>query len=209
MIRKSYPFNLSYHLRRHVYHAAASLPSGKPSSGTWRQIQHTVSTSHYTPQRTQSTHKMMTLCDTRREPNDSYPIPRVIFKERPSLLIPTPTQRRWLLISPPPPCSPCAQGCCINHFPHSWEVPTLRHDFPSYAAYLDMSEENGKETGNVVAPVEWLPDGFLIELREPLVNLKNRQSRLSLSNYHSPSRQDPLERNEGISPDCINVIVLE
>ena len=98
MIRKSYPFNLSYHLGRHVYHAAASLPSGKPSSGTWRQIQHTVSTFHYTPQRTQSTHKMMTLCDTRREPNDSYPIPRVIFKERPSLLIPTPTQRRWLII---------------------------------------------------------------------------------------------------------------
>ena len=88
-------------------------------------------------------------------------------------------------------------------------VPTLRHDFPSYAAYLDMSEENGKETGNVVARVEWLPDGFPIELREPLVNLKNRQSRLSLSNYYSPSRQDPLERNEGISSDCINVIVLE
>ena len=150
----------------------------------------------------------MTLCDTRREPNDSYPIPRV--KERPSLLIPTPTLRKWLLISPPPPpCSPCAQGCYINHFPHLWEVPTLRHNFPSYAAYLDMSEENGKETGNAVARVEWLPDGFPIELREPLVNLKNRQSRLSLSNYHSPSRQDPLERNEGIFPDCINVIVLE
>ena len=93
-----------------------------------------------------------------------------------------------------------------------------------------MSEENGKETGNVVAQVEWPPDGFhhvtncvscntrnltqkraplQIELREPLVNLKNRQSRLSLSNYHSPSRQDPLERNEGIFPDCIYVIVLE
>ena len=72
-----------------------------------------------------------------------------------------------------------------------------------------MSEENGKETGNVVARVKWLPDGFPIELRGPLVNLKNRQSRLSLLNYHSSSRQDPLERNEGISPDCINVIVLE
>ena len=130
----------------------------------------------------------------------------------------------------PPPCSPCAQGCCINHFPHLWEVPTLRHNFPSYAAYLDMSEENGKETGNAVARVEWLPDRFphvtncvscntrnptqkraplQDELREPLANLKNRQFRLSLSNYHSPSRQDPLERNEGIFPDCINVIVLE
>ena len=74
------------------------LPSGKPSSGTWRQIQHTVSTLHYTIQRTQSAHKMMTLCDTRRELNDSYPIPRVIFKERPSPLIPTPTQSRWPII---------------------------------------------------------------------------------------------------------------
>ena len=74
------------------------LPSGKPSSGTWRQIQHTVSTLHYTIQRTQSAHKMMTLCDTRRELNDSYSIPRVIFKERPSPLIPTPTQSRWPII---------------------------------------------------------------------------------------------------------------
>ena len=41
---------------------------------------------------------MMTLCDTRRELNDSYPIPRVIFKERPSPLIPSPTQSRWPII---------------------------------------------------------------------------------------------------------------
>ena len=43
-----------------------------------------------------------------------------------------------------------------------------------------MSEENGKE---IVLPFP--------------------------SKYYSPSRQDPLERNEGIASDCINVIVLE
>ena len=141
----------------------------------------------------------MTLCDTRRELNDSYLIPRVIFKERPSPLIPTPTQSRWPIIEReawaiifaislrllttlqltthclsnatsylilklgylfPSPRRKVPQGsehhfCLVKYYliPHPPLFPVCsglkkKNHFPccpSYAAYLDMSEENGKE----------------------------------------------------------------
>ena len=101
--------------------------------------------------------------------------------------------------SPPPPCSPCAQGCRINHFPHLWEVPTLRHNFPSYAAYLDMSEENGKETGNAVARIEWLPDRFPHVTNCVSCNTRNPTQK---THYFKPShslliRLWPLGSNQG------------